>query len=165
MAYRVNIKRNVVINCSENWTQMEANTEKHIIWDEDSTYQWDETFAGTPTSLPIHGCADGFSRKILWLKASWTNSYPIVLAYLYIKTVNKMGFCPQYIRTDCGTENGITACIQCLLLMSEDAHRYGTSFSNHRIENWWYHMRKGFTNLLIEFLKDVVNENIFIAGS
>ena len=31
MAYRVNIKRNVVINCSENWTQMEANTEKHII--------------------------------------------------------------------------------------------------------------------------------------
>ena len=46
-----------------------------------------------------------------------------------------MGFCPQYIRTDCGTENGITACIQCLLLMSEDAHRCGTSFSNQRIEN------------------------------
>ena len=46
--------------------------------------------------------------------------------------------------------------------MSEDAHRYGTSFSNQRIENWWSHMRKGFTNWLIEFFTDLVNENIFV---
>ena len=35
-----------------------------------------------------------------------------------------MEFCPQYLRTDCGTENGIIiiAGIQCLFIMSEDAH-------------------------------------------
>ena len=42
--------------------------------------------------------------------------------YFYIETVKKMGFSPQYLRTDWGTENGIIAGIQCLFLMSEDAH-------------------------------------------
>ena len=41
--------------------------------------------------------------------------------------MKKMGFCPQYLRTDCRTEIGIIAGIQCFFLMSEDAHRYGTS--------------------------------------
>ena len=35
--------------------------------------------------------------------------------------------------------------------MSEDAYRYGSSISNQRIESWWSHMRKGFTNWLIKF--------------
>ena len=76
-----------------------------------------------------------------------------------------MGFCPQYFRTNCGTENGIIAGIQSFFLMPEDAHRYRTSISNQRIENWWSHMRKGFTNWLTEFFKDLVNENIFIPGN
>ena len=59
----------------------------------------------------------------------------IAPAYVYISTVKKMGFCPQYPRTDCGTENGIIAGIQCFFPMPEDAHRYGTSSSNKRIEN------------------------------
>ena len=51
-----------------------------------------------------------------------------------------------------------------LFLMSEDAHRYGSSISNQRTENWLSHMRKGFTNWLIEFFKDLVIENIFVPG-
>ena len=49
--------------------------------------------------------------------------------------------------------------------MSEGTRRYGTSVSNQKIENWWSHMRKGFTNWLIEFFKALVNENIFIPGN
>ena len=48
--------------------------------------------------------------------------------------------------------------------MSDDAHRYGTSISNQRIENWWSHMRKGFTNWLTEFSKALVNEKILSLG-
>ena len=66
-----------------------------------------------PYGLPIHDTVDGFSRKISWLKVSRTNNDPIVPAYFYIETVKKMGFCRQYLRTDCGTENGIIAGIQC----------------------------------------------------
>ena len=118
-----------------------------------------------PYGLPIHGSVDGFSRKVLWLKISRTNNDPTVQAYFYTEAVKKIGICPHYHRADCGIENGIIAGNQCLFLMSEDAHRYGTSTSNTRIENWWSHMRKGFTNNLIEFFKDLVSENIFIPGN
>ena len=75
-----------------------------------------------PYGFPIHGCVDGFSRKILWIKVSRTSSDPVVPACLYIETVKKVGFCPQYVQADCGTENGILAGIQCSFLMSQDAH-------------------------------------------
>ena len=42
-----------------------------------------------PYGFPIHGCVDGFSRKILWIKVSQTNSDPVVPAYLYIETVKQ----------------------------------------------------------------------------
>ena len=48
--------------------------------------------------------------------------------------------------------------------MSDDAHRYGTSISNQRIENWWSHMRKSFTNWLTEFSKALVNEKVLSLG-
>ena len=86
-------------------------------------------------------------------------------AYLYIETVKKIGFCSQYVQTDCGTENRILAGIQCSFLMSQDAHRYGSSQSNQRIENWWSHLRKGFTSWVIEFFKDLVNDRILLLGN
>ena len=84
---------------------------------------------------------------------------------LYIEAVKKIGFCPQYVQTDCGTENVILAGIQCSFLMSQDAHRYGSSPSNQRIENWWSHLRKGFITWVIEFFKDLVNGRILIPGN
>jgi hypothetical protein len=26
-----------------------------------------------PYGIPIHGCIDGFSRKVIWLNVSWNN--------------------------------------------------------------------------------------------
>ena len=173
VSYRVNIKRDVVMkllreldpNGSENRKAHCLRRRQYV--SVGPNFYWHAYGYGKlkPYGLPIHGCVDGFSRKILWLKISKTNNDPIVPAYFFIETVKKMGFCPQYFRTDCGTENGIIARIQSFFLMSEDAHRYRTSISNQRIEHWLSHMRKGFTNCLIEFFKDLVNENIFIPGN
>ena len=85
--------------------------------------------------------------------------------YLYIERVKKIGFCLQYVQTDYGTENGILAGIQCSFLMSQDAHRYGSSPSNQRIENWWSHIRKGFTTWVTKFFKDLVNDGLLIPGN
>ena len=60
-----------------------------------------------PYSFLIHSCVDGLSRKTLWIKVSRTISDPVVAAYLYIERIKKIGFCPQYVQTDCGTANGI----------------------------------------------------------
>ncbi|KAJ8676628.1 hypothetical protein QAD02_012415 [Eretmocerus hayati] len=45
-------------------------------------------------SLPIHGCIDAFSRKILWLEVGTTNNDPRVTAHHYLETVKKLKCVP-----------------------------------------------------------------------
>ena len=173
MSYRVNIKRDVVMkllteldpNGSENQKAHRLRRRQYVSAGPNFCWHADGYEKLKPYGLFMQGCVDGFSRKMLWLKVSRTNNDPILPAYFYTETVKKMGFLPQYLGTDCGTENGIIAGIQCFYQTSEDAQRYGTSVSNQRIGNWWSHMRKGFTNRLIECFKDLVNENICIPGN
>ena len=66
-----------------------------------------------PYGLPIHGAIDGFSRKILWLKVCRSNNNPNVPAKFFIQSIRELGICPRLLRTDCGTENGIMAGVQC----------------------------------------------------
>ena len=44
-----------------------------------------------PYGFPIHGCVDGFSRRVLWLKVSRTNNDPAVVAGSYLETVENEG--------------------------------------------------------------------------
>ena len=54
----------------------------------------------------IHGCVDGFSRAIIWLKAYYTNHDPRVIASYFMECVQVKNTCPQRARADRGTENG-----------------------------------------------------------
>ena len=69
-----------------------------------------------PFGFAIHGGIDGYSRRIMWLVVDRTNNDPSVTAKFFIDTIEEIGGCPTLLRTDCGTENGITAGIQCFLL-------------------------------------------------
>ena len=53
----------------------------------------------------IHGCIDGFSRKILWLRVVTTNSEPNVIANYYLDFISRSKFCPNVLGMDCGNEN------------------------------------------------------------
>ncbi|KAK3729180.1 hypothetical protein QZH41_000583 [Actinostola sp. cb2023] len=53
-----------------------------------------------PYGFPIHGCIDGFSRKMLWLRLSRSNNNPSVVANWYLEAVKELGGCPVKIRTD-----------------------------------------------------------------
>ena len=88
-----------------------------------------------PYRFPIHGCIDDFSRKMIWVKVCITNNDPKIPASFYIQTEQYFKYFPSKVQTDCGTENGILAAPQCALVGSADAHRYGSSPSNQRIEN------------------------------
>ena len=44
--------------------------------------------------FPIHGCIDGFSRKIMWLKVSRSNN-PVVTASFFLHSVNEFGLVPH----------------------------------------------------------------------
>ena len=40
-----------------------------------------------PFGFYVHGCIDGFSRKIIWLHVANTNKDPAVIAYYFLKEV------------------------------------------------------------------------------
>ena len=109
-----------------------------------------------PYGFPIHGAIDRFSRRVLWLNVTGSNNNSDVHAYFYISTVKSLKLCPEMLRTDCGTENVLTACVQCFLANSVNAHKYGSSHSNQRIENYWSHSKKISFNWIIDFFKDMV---------
>ncbi len=120
-----------------------------------------------PYGFPIHGCIDGFSRKIIWLKIVRSNNDPCVVGKLFYDAISNLQFCPTLLRTDRGTENGIMASAQSFLrqnhtdeLSGLKAHRYGSSHSNQRVEAWWAMLRRSWSDWWINFFKDLVARGI-----
>lgn len=120
-----------------------------------------------PYGFPIHGAIDGYSRKILWLELTRSNNHPQNIARMYLDCVKDAKGCPLSTRTDCGTENGTLAALQCYFrrddcypLAGDQAHRYGTSTTNQRIENWWSSFRRASSNWWIHFFKDMIDANV-----
>lgn len=90
-----------------------------------------------PFGFPIHGCIDGFSRKILWLFVTRSNNDPEIIANAYLQSVKEHGGCPSGLRSDLGTENGLAAAAHCYFRNDRESHIYGSSHHNQRIEGWW----------------------------
>lgn len=118
-----------------------------------------------PYGFPIHGCVDGFSRKVLWLKVGRSNNNPVITGSYFVSALQKYGCCPAIVQTDCGTENGIIAGIQSALKKDLKAHRYGSSPSNQRIENWWSHYKRGYSAWIIDYFKGLVDSGLLVLGS
>ncbi|KAK6189737.1 hypothetical protein SNE40_001736 [Patella caerulea] len=89
----------------------------------------------------IHGCIDGYSRRVLWLEASATNNDPYVICRYFSKCVRALGGVPKTIRADRGTENVNVEDMQCILRHLQEENPvsfiYGKSTGNQRIESWW----------------------------
>lgn len=117
-----------------------------------------------PYGFPIHGCIDGWSRKIMWLKVTKSNNHPDIIANFYLNCVAELGGCPVKLRTDCGTENGVMAAMQCTFQQDADAHKYGSSPANQRIEGWWSFYRKNRSGWWIDFFKSLMEQEIFNPG-
>lgn len=113
-----------------------------------------------PYGFPVHGCIDGWSRKVLWLKITRSNNSPDVIASFYLECVRHHNGCPVRLITDKGTENGTAATIQCFFRDSLEAHKYVTSTHNQRIEAWWAYLRKSRSNWWINFFKDLIEQDI-----
>ena len=116
-----------------------------------------------PYGFPVHGCIDGYSRKVLWLKVCKTNNNPAVTSQHFLDAVKKYGGCPTLLRTDNGTENVIMAAMQAYFRTSGDdemaginAHRYDFSQSNQRIESWWAFLQKNRSNWWMNCFKDMI---------
>ena len=56
------------------------------------------------------------------------------------------------------------ASIQAFLHNNINAHRYGTSHSNQRIESLWSHYKRTYTNWIIDYFKDMVTNDDLCLG-
>ncbi|XP_069136924.1 uncharacterized protein [Argopecten irradians] len=102
-----------------------------------------------PFGFAIHGCIDGFSRRVMWLKVGPTNNNPGVVAAHYVECVDLLKGCPRILQADPGTENVILGVIQCLVRQDdhdvyagERSFRTVRSVFNQRIEAWWSMFRR-----------------------
>lgn len=118
-----------------------------------------------PDGFATHGCIDGYSRKVLWLKLDCTNNDPVVIGRYYMETVKEYGGCPQKVRTDYGTESGLVAAPQSYFMDNNLAHIYGTSPHNQRIEGWWSYLRKHRTTWWINVFKDLAEQQVYTIGN
>lgn len=110
-------------------------------------------------------CIDGYSRKIMWLKASYTNHRPGLIASYFVECCQQFGGYPAHVRTDCGTENVTVAAIQASVTGSATGHIYGTSPGNQRIEAWWSFLRRNRSQWWIDYFEHLVGFGVFHPGS
>ena len=58
-----------------------------------------------PFGFEIHGCIDGYSRRVLWLNVLISNKDPKEVCNLFVNYLTVMKGIPCKIAADSGTEN------------------------------------------------------------
>jgi hypothetical protein len=101
----------------------------------------------------------------MWLKVCRSNNLPEIPASFYLECVAEQMGCPEKVRTDNGTENGTIAIMQCLFRDDVNAHSYGKSTANQRIEGWWSYLRRNHSTWWINLFKDLVETGEFSPGN
>ncbi|CAC5399907.1 unnamed protein product [Mytilus coruscus] len=72
-----------------------------------------------PYGFAIHGCIDGFSRRILWLEVGPSNKNPYIIASYYLNCLRRLKVTPKIIRANLGTENQVVSFLQTYFRFSE----------------------------------------------
>ena len=144
---------------------------RRVYISKEPNYQWyiDGYDILAPFGFYVHGCIDGYSRRILWLEVEDSNHDPKLIGNYFIKTVTDVGKIPGGIRADRGTENVFVASIQRWLhwcvIGNEESHncfKYVRSTSNQRIESWWSFLKKyGGAHWWINFFKDLRDSGVY----
>lgn len=68
-----------------------------------------------PFGLPIYGCIDEFSWKLIWLNVAKSNNNLLIPVAFYVQTVKKLAYCPDILKANYGRENGVPADAHCFL--------------------------------------------------
>jgi hypothetical protein len=64
--------------------------------------------------IEMYGSVDAYSRKIIWFYVGVSNRMQVSVLHQYLHTIETLGYCPNYLRTDRGRETPMMA----------DAHYY-----------------------------------------
>ena len=111
----------------------------------------------------MYGCFNTFSRKILFLFLSHSNSDPLIIGKKYLAYLPKTQILPKTVRVDRGTETGKIASIHVFLRNKigylEDAMDsivLGPSTTN-KIERWWRYIHERIEKYLKQQLSELLS--------
>jgi len=113
----------------------------------------------------MYRCIDGYSRRIMWLRCSYSNHAPELIASYFMDCTTAVGGFPHRVRTDLGTENVLLAAIQEWATGRRGSHCYGTSPANQRIESWWSFFRRVHSQGWIDMFESLVASGVFQPGN
>ncbi|XP_033730057.1 uncharacterized protein LOC117319331 [Pecten maximus] len=105
-----------------------------------------------------HGCIDGYSRLITFLKCGVDNTSKTVLD-LFISAVLKYGL-PARVRSDHGGENIQVALFMNLVRDSTTSHLTGRSVHNQRIECLWRDVQEQVGDVFYQMFYDMEDQGI-----
>ena len=121
-----------------------------------------------PCGFSVHGCVDGFSRRLHWPEVGPTNKNSEVIAKFYLDTVKQLSGVPRKIRWDDGTENSVIEALHTFLRSfhaDENAgpgfFNIGRSTANQRIESNWSQFVRDGPGWRINFFKDLSDLGLF----
>jgi transposase len=125
-----------------------------------------------PFGFCIHGCIDGYSRRIMWLEVGPSNNNPAIICQYFLDCVKQVNCTPQIIRSDKGTENTNIAAVQRFFRRAHHdefagnrSFVYGKSVSNQRIEAWWSFLRRECADWWINYFKNARERGIYNDGN
>ena len=119
-----------------------------------------------PFGFSIHGCIDGFSRRIMWLEVCNSNKDPEMIAKFYLDTVKEFGL-PLQVKADDGTEQALVHPIHVYLRSLDGSHPNLNPFSitssplNQRIEAFWSILQRDRIGWWRQLFQDLVDLNLF----
>lgn len=120
-----------------------------------------------PFGFSIHGCIDGFSRKVIWLEVGSSNKLPDVIAQYYLDAVSTYG-CPKTLKADDGTEHTLIEPVHIALRMIDDDEDNAlnsfsiiTSPQNQRIEAYWSILQRDRMGWWRRFFQDLSDLDMF----
>lgn len=107
----------------------------------------------------IHGCIDGYSRLIIYLKCETSIQAEPVLEY-FVEAIERYGL-PSRVRSDHGYENIMVAFFMNILRgLNRGSHITGKSVHNQRIERLWVDVYKEVCDPIYCELYDLEREHL-----
>jgi len=108
----------------------------------------------------VHGCVDGFSRLVVWMRISTNNRATTQLSY-FKAAMSELKITPSRMRGDLGGENILMADeIIALRGLDRGSFIFGLSRNNVRIERHWRDLRRAFTQFWMTFLRQLERERL-----
>ena len=120
-----------------------------------------------PYGFSIHGCIDGFSRRIIWLDVSSSNKKPELIATYYLNAVKQLGGVPKKLKADDGTEHSLIEPIHIALRDIRNDEDVISSFSivtsplNQRIEAYWSKLKQDRMGWWKRLFQDMLDLDMF----